>query len=47
MNEIQLYKILKFNKYKFTKQQMNTIKGQIKKGDLLGACKGINKCLEK
>lgn len=47
MNEIELYKLLKINKYKLTKQQYNTIKGQIKKGDLVGAYKGINKCLEK
>ena len=45
MSEIYLYKLLKFNKYKLTKQQFSTIKGQIKKGDLVGAYKGINKCL--
>ena len=46
MSELYLYKLLKFNKNKLTKQQYLTIKGQIKKGDLLGAYKGINKCLE-
>jgi hypothetical protein len=43
MNEIYLYKLLKINKYKFTRQQYLTIKGQIKKGDLIGAYKGIKK----
>lgn len=43
--EIELYKLLKENKYKLTKQQYNTIKGQIKKGELLSAYKGINKLL--
>ena len=45
MSEIYLYKLLKINKYKLTKQQYLTIKGQIRKGDLIGAYKGINKCL--
>ena len=39
MSEIELYKLLK--KTKLTKQQYKTIKGQIKKGDLQGAYKGI------
>jgi len=42
MNETQLYKLLKIKKHKLTKQQYLTIKGQIKKGDLLGAYKGLN-----
>lgn len=46
MSETYLYKLLKFNKHKLTKQQYLTIKGQIKKGDLIGAYKGINKCLD-
>lgn len=45
MNDIKLYMILKRVKYKLSKQQYLTIKGQIKKGDLFGAYKGINKCL--
>ena len=45
MSEIQLYKMLDFNKYKLTRQQYSTIKGQIKKGDLLGAYKGLNKVI--
>ena len=43
MTEIDLYKRLKFIKYKLTKQQYKTIKGQIRNGDLLGALKGIRK----
>lgn len=43
MSEIYLYKLLKFNKHKLTKQQYSTIKGQIKKGDLEGALKGIKR----
>lgn len=38
--------MLKHYKYKLTKQQYNTIKGQIMKGDLDGALKGINKCIK-
>lgn len=41
----KLYKLLKHYKYRFTKQQYLTIKGQIKKGDLEGAYKGIAKCV--
>ena len=41
--EIKLYKLLKYYKYRMTKQQYKTIKGQIKKGDYEGAMKGINK----
>lgn len=44
--EIKLYKLLKFNKHKLTRQQYNTIKGQIKAGDLLGAYKGIYKLID-
>ena len=43
--EIKLYKLLKIHKYKFTRQQYLTIKGQIKKGDLDGAYKGIKKLI--
>ncbi len=43
--EIYLYKLLRHYKYKLTKQQYNTIKGQIKKGELAGAYKGIYKFL--
>lgn len=45
MNDIKLYIILKKNKYKLSKQQYSTIKGQIKKGDLDGAYKGLKNCL--
>lgn len=43
MNEIRLYKLLKHYKYKLTRQQYLTIKGQIKKGDTDGALKGLSK----
>ena len=43
MNKIELYKLLKSKKNKLTKQQYQTIKGQIKKGDLQGAYKGLCK----
>ena len=43
--EIKLYKLLKHYKYRFTRQQYTTIKGQIKKGDLDGAYKGIKRCI--
>lgn len=43
MNEIKLYKLLKKYKYKLSKQQYKTIKGQIRNNDLLGAYKGIRK----
>lgn len=45
MNEKELYKKLKELKYRISKQQYLTIKGQIKKGDLSGANKGIFTCL--
>ena len=45
MSEIYLYKLLKFNKYKLTMQQYSTIKGQIKKGDLVGVYTGIKKLI--
>jgi len=47
MNEIELYKKLKFNKNKLGRKQYSTIKGQIRKGDLQGAYKGICKCLKR
>lgn len=43
--EIKLYKLLKTYKYKFTRQQYLTIKGQIKTGDYEGAMKGIKKII--
>lgn len=43
--ETKIYKLLKHYKYKLTRQQYNTIKGQIKVGDLNGAFKGINKII--
>ena len=45
MSEIKLYKILKQYKYRFTRQQYLTIKGQIKKGELDAAFKGIKKII--
>lgn len=45
MTEIDLYKKLKQIKYRLTRQQYLTLKGQIKKGDLIGANKGIFMCL--
>ena len=39
MNETKLYKLLKKYKYKLSKQQYKTIKGQIRSNDLLGAYK--------
>jgi len=47
VTDIDLYKKLKQIKYRLTKQQYLTIKGQIKKGDLAGANKGIFICLLK
>ena len=47
MNNVDLYKKLKKSKYALTKQQYKTIKGQIQKGDLEGANKGIIKCLNR
>ena len=45
MNSKDLYIKLKKSRYALTKQQYKTIKGQIQKGDLEGANKGITKCL--
>ena len=42
--EVKLYKLLKQYKYRMSKQQYKTIKGQIKAGDYEGALKGINGC---
>lgn len=41
--EVRLYKLLNQYKWRMTKQQYKTIKGQIKKGDFEGALKGINR----
>jgi hypothetical protein len=41
--EIKLYKLLDQYKWRMTKQQYKTIKGQIKKGDFEGALKGISR----
>ena len=43
----QAYKILKRYKYQLTRQQKNTLKGQIKAGDIEGFYKGINKLIKK
>ena len=45
MNKIYLFKLLKIYKYRFTRQQYLTIKGQIKAGDYGGAMKGIKKII--
>ena len=45
MSEKRAYTLLKKVKYKLTKQQYLTIKGQIKKGDLQGAFVGIMKVM--
>ena len=43
----EIYKLLKVNKYKLTKQQYLTIKGQLRKGDIEGARKGLFTCMYK
>lgn len=43
--QVHLYKILKRNKYKLTRQQYLTIKGQIRAGDYEGALKGLNRLI--
>lgn len=43
--EIRLYRLLKYYKHRLTRQQYSTIKGQIKKGDLDGAYKGLKKLI--
>lgn len=43
----EMYKLLKVNKYKLTKQQYLTIKGQLRKGDIDGARKGLFTCMYK
>lgn len=44
---IEMYKLLKINKNKLTKQQYLTLKGQLKKGDIDGFQKGLFTCLRK
>ena len=43
----EMYRLLKVNKYKLTKQQYLTIKGQLRKGDIEGARKGLFTCMYK
>lgn len=43
----EAYKILKKYKYKLTRQQVNTLKGQIKAGDIKGFYKGLKKLINK
>lgn len=43
----EMYKLLKVNKYRLTKQQYLTIKGQLRKGDIEGARKGLFTCMYK
>lgn len=40
---IKCYKFLKYYKNRLTRQQYNTLKGQIKSGDYEGFMKGIKK----
>ena len=47
MTKEKIYAILKHIKYKLSKQQYTTIKGQIKANDLIGAYKGIQKLVNK
>ena len=46
MTKEKLYILLKKAKYRLSKQQYKTIKGQINSNDLIGAYKGIIKLLE-
>lgn len=41
----ECYMLLKKYKHKLTRQQLLTLKGQIKANDLIGFKKGINKLL--
>lgn len=41
MNETKLYKLLKKYKYKLSKQQYKTFKGQIISGDIKGFRNGL------
>lgn len=43
----EAYKILKKYKYKLTRQQVSTLKGQIKAGDIKGFYKGLKKLINK
>lgn len=47
MLEYKLYRMLKIYKDRFTKHEISTIKGQIKKGDYFGAEKGIKKVIRR
>ena len=44
---IMMWKRLKENKKRLTKQQYRTIKGQMIAGDIEGANKGLNRLLKK
>ena len=44
---IDYFKLLKKYKYKLTKQQYKTFKGQILKGDTNGFVKGLQKVLNR
>lgn len=44
---ISAFKTLDAFKYKLTKQQYKTFKGQILKGDIEGFKKGLNKIIKK
>ena len=46
MTKEKMYMILKKVKYRLSKQQYKTIKGQINNNDLVGAYKGMVKLLE-
>lgn len=47
MDPIEAYKILKRYKYQLTRQQVSTLKGQIKAGDIKGFFKGLKKLINK
>ena len=43
----EAYKILKRYKYQLTRQQVNTLKGQIKAGDIEGFYKGLKNIISR
>ena len=46
-DNLEAYKILKRYKYQLTRQQIKTLKGQIKAGDIKGFFKGLKKLINK
>lgn len=47
MSMQESFKLLKKYKCKLTRQQTNTFKGQILKGDIIGFEKGLNKIIRR